>query len=242
MEIVMEEKVKDNYLKDLKVEIKIVALLTFSIFLGFISSYRGMVLGMATLLILLKLGGVKLNVLIGHLKLVASVVVSILLVNLLILSRGDLATSLILFKLLGITLFLVFLVDTTTLAELGNGIEYLLNPLNKIGVPANEISIILILAIRFIPEVKEEMDDILTSQICRGIDIEGGTVKKIKVLLPLGLNIFILTLRKSFNIAMAMDARGYKDRKVIVRKKKIVAKDLIFLLVIITVCITMISI
>ncbi|MDD3367351.1 MAG: energy-coupling factor transporter transmembrane component T [Lachnospiraceae bacterium] len=100
---------------------------------------------------------------------------------------------------------------TTTPNNLTDGLESLLGPLKKIKVPVHEISMMMSIALRFIPILLEETDKIMKAQIARGADFESGNlIKKIKSLVPLLVPLFISAFRRANDLAMAMEARCYR--------------------------------
>lgn len=99
---------------------------------------------------------------------------------------------------------------TTTPNNLTDGLEKALSPLNKIHVPVHEISMMMSIALRFIPILLEETDKIMKAQQARGADFEsGGLVQKAKNMVPLLVPLFISAFRRANDLAMAMEARGY---------------------------------
>lgn len=99
---------------------------------------------------------------------------------------------------------------STTPNQLTNAMEALLRPLNKIHVPVHEISMMMSIALRFIPILMEETDKIMKAQIARGADFEsGGVVQRVKSMIPLLVPLFISAFRRANDLAMAMEARCY---------------------------------
>ncbi|HEY9574880.1 MAG TPA: energy-coupling factor transporter transmembrane component T [Lachnospiraceae bacterium] len=99
---------------------------------------------------------------------------------------------------------------TTTPNQLTDGLEKGLSPLKKIKVPVHEISMMMSIALRFIPILMEETDKIMKAQIARGADFESGNlIKKVKSMVPLLVPLFISAFRRANDLAMAMEARCY---------------------------------
>ena len=99
---------------------------------------------------------------------------------------------------------------TTTPNQLTDGLERILKPLNKIKVPVHEISMMMSIALRFIPILMEETDKIMKAQIARSADFESGNlIQKAKNLIPLLVPLFISAFRRADDLAMAMEARCY---------------------------------
>ncbi|WP_300349990.1 energy-coupling factor transporter transmembrane component T [Clostridium sp.] len=100
---------------------------------------------------------------------------------------------------------------TTSPIELTDGIEKLLNPLKKIGVPAHELAMMMTIALRFIPTLIDETDKIMKAQKARGADFESGNlIQKAKSLIPILIPLFISSFRRADELAMAMEARCYR--------------------------------
>lgn len=100
---------------------------------------------------------------------------------------------------------------TTTPNQLTDGLEKGLRPLNKIHVPVHDIAMMMSIALRFIPILLEETDKIMKAQMARGADFEsGGVIQKAKNMVPLLVPLFISAFRRANDLAMAMEARGYR--------------------------------
>ncbi len=100
---------------------------------------------------------------------------------------------------------------TTAPIALTDGIESLLKPFKKIGVPAHEIAMMMTIALRFIPTLMEELEKIMKAQMSRGAEFDtGGILQKAKSLIPVLVPLFISSFRRSDELAMAMEARCYR--------------------------------
>ena len=99
---------------------------------------------------------------------------------------------------------------TTRPIGLTDGIEALLSPFKKIGLPAHELAMMMTIALRFIPTLLEETDKIMKAQQARGADFESGNLfKRAKALVPILVPLFISAFRIAQDLAMAMEARCY---------------------------------
>ncbi len=119
---------------------------------------------------------------------------------------------------------------TTSPIELTDGIERLLNPFKKIGVPAHELAMMMTIALRFIPTLLEETDKIMKAQMARGADFESGNiVKRAKSLIPLLVPLFIGAFRRADDLAMAMEARCYRggENRTRMKQLKLHRRDII---------------
>lgn len=119
---------------------------------------------------------------------------------------------------------------TTSPIELTDGIEKLLNPFKRIGVPAHELAMMMTIALRFIPTLMDETDKIMKAQMARGADFESGNlIRRAKSLIPILVPLFISSFRRADELAMAMESRCYKGGEGRTRMKqlKITRKDYI---------------
>ena len=100
---------------------------------------------------------------------------------------------------------------TTTPNQLTDGLEKSLGFLNRVGVPVHEVSMMMSIALRFIPILVEETDKIMKAQMARGADFESGNlIQKAKAMVPLLVPLFISAFRRATDLAMAMEARCYR--------------------------------
>jgi len=100
---------------------------------------------------------------------------------------------------------------TTSPIALTDGIEQLLKPFSKIGVPAHELAMMMTIALRFIPTLLEETDKIMKAQTARGADFESGNLmERAKALIPLLVPLFISAFRRADELAIAMECRCYR--------------------------------
>lgn len=100
---------------------------------------------------------------------------------------------------------------TTSPIALTDGIEHLLTPYKRIGLPAHELAMMMTIALRFIPTLLTETDKIMKAQMARGADFESGNVfNRAKALIPLLVPLFISAFRRADELAMAMEARCYR--------------------------------
>ena len=99
---------------------------------------------------------------------------------------------------------------TTSPIALTDGLESLLNPLKKIGIPVHELSMMMCIALRFIPTLIEETDKIMCAQKARGADFESGSLTdRAKALIPILVPLFISAFRRADELATAMECRCY---------------------------------
>ena len=99
---------------------------------------------------------------------------------------------------------------TTSPISLTDGLESLLSPLKRLHAPVHELSMMMSIALRFIPTLIEETDKIMKAQMARGADFEDGNlIQKAKSMVPLLIPLFVSAFRRADDLAMAMEARCY---------------------------------
>ena len=100
---------------------------------------------------------------------------------------------------------------TTSPISLTDGLEALLNPLKKLHVPVHELSMMMCIALRFIPTLIEETDKIMSAQKARGADFENGSLmERARALIPILVPLFIGAFRRADELATAMECRCYQ--------------------------------
>ena len=100
---------------------------------------------------------------------------------------------------------------TTSPIALTDGLESLLSPLKKLRMPVHELSMMMCIALRFIPTLIEETDKIMSAQKARGADFESGSLmQRVKALIPILVPLFISAFRRADELATAMECRCYQ--------------------------------
>lgn len=118
---------------------------------------------------------------------------------------------------------------TTSPIMLTDGIERLLSPFSRIGIPAHAIAMMMTIAIRFIPTILEETDKIMKAQSSRGADFESGNIfRRAKAMTPLLIPLFISAFRRADELATAMECRCYHggEGRTRLRQLKITRADI----------------
>ena len=119
---------------------------------------------------------------------------------------------------------------TTSPIALTDGLEKLMNPLKKIKVPVHEMTMMMSMALRFIPTLIEETDKIMSAQKARGADFETGSlIDRAKALLPVMVPLFVSAFRRADELAVAMESRCYHGGEGRTRMKqlRLAARDFI---------------
>lgn len=130
----------------------------------------------------------------------------------LVVTKEGLERGIILgWRLLLLIIFSSLLTLTTSPLSLTDGLETLLKPFKKIGLPVHELAMMITIALRFIPTLLEETEKIMKAQTARGMDFSRGSIlQRIKSLIPLLVPLFISAFRRADDLATAMEARCYR--------------------------------
>ncbi|WP_042353683.1 energy-coupling factor transporter transmembrane component T family protein [Bacillus rubiinfantis] len=115
------------------------------------------------------------------------------------------------FRFFFLILMTSLLTLTTTPIEITDGLEMLLGPLKKIKFPVHEMALMMSISLRFIPTLMQETDKIMKAQIARGVEFASGPLKeRIKAVIPLLIPLFVSSFKRAEELAIAMEARGYR--------------------------------
>lgn len=113
-----------------------------------------------------------------------------------------------------ITVLSLIFIRTTTSMEIMKGIEKIMYPLRAFGVPTRDISLMMSIALQFIPVFFNDIDRIRKAQITRGADFSGGSIKnRVKAIIPLVIPAFISAFRRADELSLAIEARGFHSDK-----------------------------
>lgn len=105
----------------------------------------------------------------------------------------------------------VILTYTTSPIALTDGLEHLLMPLSKLHLPVHEFSMMMTIALRFIPTLVEETDKIMSAQKSRGTDFSSGSLlRRAKALIPVMVPLFLSAINRATELAVAMECRCYR--------------------------------
>lgn len=127
-----------------------------------------------------------------------------------IYSDAILQTLYITIRLVLMIMITTLLTATTKPLDLTLGIEKLLGPFRRFGVPAHEIAMMISIALRFIPTLIEETQRIMKAQASRGVDLQEGSIKeKVMAVLSLIVPLFVSAFQRAEDLANAMESRGY---------------------------------
>lgn len=119
--------------------------------------------------------------------------------------------ALITLRLILLVLMASILTFTTSPLMLTDALENLLTPFKKIGVPAHELSMMMTIAMRFIPTLLGETDRIIKAQKSRGADFSSGNIlQRMRFVMPILVPLFVGAFRRADELAMAMESRCYR--------------------------------
>ena len=127
----------------------------------------------------------------------------------------------------------MLLTYTTSPISLTDGLESLLSPLKKIGVPVHTFAMMMSIALRFIPTLVEETEKIMNAQKSRGADFASGSlIKRARALVPILIPLIVSSFKRAEELATAMECRCYRGDK---NRTKLVkleyrARDVIFII------------
>ncbi len=128
--------------------------------------------------------------------------------------EGIVAGTRFVWRILLLVLLASLLTLTTKPLILAKGLEKLLKPLSKLRVPIEQFSLMIVIAIRFIPTVLEELNRIILAQKSRGFDIKSlPFMKRIFAYIPIVIPLLFTTIQRADQLSDAIDARGYGDGK-----------------------------
>ncbi|MDQ1004730.1 energy-coupling factor transport system permease protein [Neobacillus niacini] len=102
---------------------------------------------------------------------------------------------------------------STSTTELTHAIQSLLSPLKKVKFPVHEFSLIITIAIRFVPTFAIEMEKMMKAQASRGADFGSGEwwriIQRTKDMLPIIIPLFNIALSRAEDLILAMESRCY---------------------------------
>ena len=226
----------DSFLHHMDVRVKIVLLFFFLLLIFFVENIVGFALLTLGVGLLMVFSGIPLIMQLRSIRPVLLIVLFTFFVHLFMtpgaeafrlwiftatwegLARGSyIALRLVLLMLLSTLLTL-----TTSPLHLTDGLEALLSPLRRLGVPVHELSMMMTIALRFVPTLLEEMDRIMKAQKARGMDFEQGSiVRRVRAIVPVLIPLFLSAFRRADELALAMEARCYRGGENRTRMKEL---------------------
>jgi energy-coupling factor transport system permease protein len=128
---------------------------------------------------------------------------------------GILAGITLLLRFMGLILGISLATFCLSTSDLVHGLESLLRPFNRIGIPTRDLIMVIQVTVRFLPLLAQTAERIAKAQAARGAEwgTGGGSLfQRARAVIPLLVPLFITSLHKAENMALAMDARAYGSR------------------------------
>lgn len=214
----------NSWIHRLDPRVKIMATLLYIVALFVVDDFIGFAIAFAGLAAVIAISKVPLSFILKGLKPVFLIISFTFIINMFMI-KGEVLVSFWIFEItregvrtavfMAVRLILLIigsslLTLTTKPISLTDGIEALLSPFKRFGLPAHELAMMMTIALRFIPTLLEETDKIMKAQQARGADFESGNIiRRAKALIPILVPLFISAFRIAQDLAMAMEARCY---------------------------------
>ena len=218
---------------------KLILTILYIVGVFIVANLPGYAIALAFLYIVVRVSGIKFSYLAKGVKPLRFIIIFTFILNLFFV-QGETPiftlTKEALNNAIYFALRLIFLVMgtsvltlTTSPVQLTDGLERIMHPLEKIHFPAHELAMMMTIALRFIPTLLEETDKIQKAQMARGADFESGNlIERAKAMIPLLVPLFVSSVRRANELAMAMEARCYRggDKRTRLRELKYTKLDL----------------
>jgi len=234
----------ESWVHKLDPRVKIITTLAYIVALFIVNSFIGFAFSFVVLSIVIAISKVPLKFILKGLKPIFIIIIFTFVLNLFmydgkilwhwwiltITQEGLYRAVFMAVRLILLIIGSTMLTLTTKPISLTDGIEYLLAPGKKIGLPAHELAMMMTIALRFIPTLLEETDKIMKAQQARGADFETGNIfKRAKHLIPILVPLFISAFRIAQDMAMAMEARCYRggEGRTRMNSMKLMKKDVV---------------
>ena len=238
-----------SLLHKLDARFKIILMLAFVILVFFAKNLASFVYLLVLVVVMALLSRISLKVLLQGLKPIVMISVFTAIINLFwtvgetpllelgfirIYSEGIWRAIYMMIRIISLVMGTsIFLTYTTSPMDLTDALESLLSPLKKIGVPVHEFSMMMSLALRFVPTLIEETEKIINAQKARGADFESGNLlSRAKALIPILIPLFVSSFSRATDLAVAMECRCYVggEGRTRMRVMRFSARDVLVLL------------
>lgn len=215
----------DSFIHKLDPRVKIVGVFLYIITIFFVKDFLTYIPFIVLLIVVLSVAKIPLKAILRSLKPLIFIIVITGVINLFttpgkevftiwkfsVTEEGLYRTAFTILRLVLIILSTSVLTYTTSPMELTYGLEKLFSPLKKFGFPAGELAMMISISLRFIPTLFDEANKIKMAQMARGADFESGNIFDRAVsMIPLLVPLFINALKRSGDLATAMEARLYR--------------------------------
>ena len=216
----------DSIIHKLDPRIKFLLLIFIIVFI-FIGNLYGIAISVIFSVIIMLISKIPIKIYLKNLKVILPILLFTGIINVLYVKTGEILLNWwiitittdgiykAVFMALRIVLLIIIsstLTYTTTPNDLTDAIERLCKPLKLIGLGTvvHMLTMMMTIALRFIPTLIEETQKIMNAQKARGADIDnGGILSRVKALVPILIPLIILSVRRAYDLAEAMECRCY---------------------------------
>ena len=229
--------------------VKLLLDLLYLVMLFTAQSFTGVILALLFMVFCYIISGIKLVMILKSVKPILPLMIFTAILNMLFITgetplfhwwiisiypEGIRLAGFMLLRIISLIVGMSLLTYTTSPIMLTDAIERLLSPLKKVRFPVHELSMMMTIALRFIPTLVEETDKIMSAQKARGAELDsGGMLKRAKSLVPIIIPLFVSAFKRANELATAMECRCYKggEGRTRMRQLKIAARDIIAIVI-----------
>ncbi len=208
-------------------------------------SFTGIFIGLFFMALCYIISGIKLIMIIKSVKPILPLMIFTAILNMLFIKgetplfqwwiisiypEGLRMSAFMLLRIIALIVGMSLLTYTTSPIMLTDAIERLLSPLKKLHFPVHELSMMMTIALRFIPTLVEETDKIMSAQKARGAELDSGNIaQKAKALIPILIPLFVSAFKRANELATAMECRCYRggEGRTRMRQLKIAPRDIV---------------
>ena len=229
--------------------VKLLLDIVYLVMLFVSQSFTGLFVGLFFMVICYIASGIKLIMIIKSIKPILPLMVITAVLNMLFIGgeeplfswwiisiypEGLRVSAFMLLRIIALIVGMSLLTYTTSPIMLTDAIERLLSPLKKLRFPVHELSMMMTIALRFIPTLVEETDKIMSAQKARGANLDTGNLfQKAKALVPILIPLFVSAFKRANELATAMECRCYRggEGRTRMRQLKIATRDIVAIVI-----------
>lgn len=232
--------------------VKLLLDLVYLVMLFTAQSFTGLLVGLFFMVMCYIIADIKLVMILKSVKPILPLMIFTAILNMLFITgekplfqwwiisiypEGIRMSCFMLLRIVSLIVGMSLLTYTTSPIMLTDAIERLMSPLKKVRFPVHELSMMMTIALRFIPTLVEETDKIMSAQKARGAELDsGGFLKRAKALVPIIIPLFVSAFKRANELATAMECRCYKggEGRTRMRQLKIASRDIIAIVIMLT--------
>ncbi len=225
--------------------VKLLLDIVYLVILFVSQSFTGIFIGLFFMALCYIISGIKLIMIIKSVKPILPLMIFTAILNMLFIKgetplfqwwiisiypEGLRMSAFMLLRIIALIVGMSLLTYTTSPIMLTDAIERLLSPLKKLHFPVHELSMMMTIALRFIPTLVEETDKIMSAQKARGAELDSGNIaQKAKALIPILIPLFFSAFKRANELATAMECRCYRggEGRTRMRRLKIAPRDIV---------------